>query len=68
MMDLDKQTLILSDDKIFYTIEGEGEYVGLLSHNSNMTNAFFDKILRLLVIHLYLLNQYRKIKKSMVFH
>ena len=28
MMDLDKQTLILSDDKIFYTIEGEGEYVG----------------------------------------
>lgn len=28
MMDLDKETLILSDDKIFYTIEGEGEYVG----------------------------------------
>lgn len=27
-MDLDKETLILSDDKIFYTIEGEGEYVG----------------------------------------
>jgi len=28
MMDLDKETLILSDDKVFYTIEGEGEYVG----------------------------------------
>ena len=27
-MDLDKETLILSDDKIFFTIEGEGEYVG----------------------------------------
>jgi len=27
-MDLDKETLILSDDKIFYTVEGEGEYVG----------------------------------------
>ncbi|MDB4396034.1 7-carboxy-7-deazaguanine synthase QueE [bacterium] len=28
MIDCDKETLILSDDKIFYTIEGEGEYVG----------------------------------------
>ena len=28
MMDLDKETLILSDDKIFYTVEGEGEYIG----------------------------------------
>ena len=27
-MDLDKETLFLSDDKIFYTIEGEGEYIG----------------------------------------
>jgi len=27
-MDLDKETLILSDDRIFFTIEGEGEYVG----------------------------------------
>jgi 6-pyruvoyltetrahydropterin 2'-reductase len=27
-MDLDKETLLLSDDLIFYTIEGEGEYVG----------------------------------------
>lgn len=27
-IDIDKETLILSDDKIFYTIEGEGEYVG----------------------------------------
>ena len=30
-MDLDKETLILSDDKIFYTVEGEGEYVGMRS-------------------------------------
>ena len=28
MIDLDKETLILSDDKVFYTIEGEGEYIG----------------------------------------
>jgi len=28
MIDCDKETLILSDDKIFYTIEGEGEFVG----------------------------------------
>ena len=28
MMNLDKETLILSDDKVFYTLEGEGEYVG----------------------------------------
>jgi 6-pyruvoyltetrahydropterin 2'-reductase len=27
-MNLEKETLILSDDKIFYTIEGEGEYIG----------------------------------------
>lgn len=27
-IDLSKESLILSDDKIFYTIEGEGEYVG----------------------------------------
>ena len=27
-MDLDKETLTLSDDKLFYTIEGEGEFVG----------------------------------------
>ena len=28
MIDCDKLTLLISDDKIFYTIEGEGEYVG----------------------------------------
>ena len=27
-IDLNKDTLVLSDDKIFYTIEGEGEYIG----------------------------------------
>jgi 7-carboxy-7-deazaguanine synthase len=27
-MDIEKEFLFLSDDKIFYTIEGEGEYVG----------------------------------------
>jgi 7-carboxy-7-deazaguanine synthase len=27
-MNLEKETLILSDDKIFYTVEGEGEYIG----------------------------------------
>ena len=27
-IDINKDTLILSDDKLFYTIEGEGEYVG----------------------------------------
>jgi 7-carboxy-7-deazaguanine synthase len=27
-IDTEKETLILSDDKIFYTIEGEGEYIG----------------------------------------
>ena len=27
-IDINKDTLILSDDKIFYTIEGEGEYIG----------------------------------------
>lgn len=27
-IDIDKETLFLSDDKIFYTIEGEGEFVG----------------------------------------
>ena len=28
MIDINAETLILSDDKIFYTIEGEGEYIG----------------------------------------
>jgi organic radical activating enzyme len=28
MFDCDKETIILSDDMIFYTLEGEGEYVG----------------------------------------
>jgi organic radical activating enzyme len=28
MIDCDKETIILSDDMIFYTLEGEGEYVG----------------------------------------
>ena len=28
MIDNDKETLFLSDDLIFYTIEGEGEYIG----------------------------------------
>jgi len=28
MIDCNKETLFLSDDKIFYTIEGEGEYIG----------------------------------------
>jgi len=27
-IDPDKETIFLSDDKVFYTIEGEGEYVG----------------------------------------
>lgn len=27
-IDIKKETLFLSDDKVFYTIEGEGEYVG----------------------------------------
>jgi organic radical activating enzyme len=31
MIDCDKETLFLSDDKIFYTIEGEGEFVGMPS-------------------------------------
>ena len=26
--DLSAKTLLLSDDKVFYTVEGEGEYVG----------------------------------------
>ena len=30
-MDCDKETLILSDDKLFYTLEGEGEFVGVPS-------------------------------------
>ena len=30
-MDYDKETLILSDDKLFYTLEGEGEFVGVPS-------------------------------------
>ena len=28
MIDCDKETIFLSDDKLFYTIEGEGEFVG----------------------------------------
>jgi 7-carboxy-7-deazaguanine synthase len=28
MIDNDKETLFLSDDLVFYTIEGEGEYIG----------------------------------------
>lgn len=28
MIDIKKETLFLSDDKIFYTIEGEGEHIG----------------------------------------
>jgi len=31
MIDINSETLFLSDDKIFYTIEGEGEYVGVPS-------------------------------------
>lgn len=31
MIDPNTETLILSDDKVFYTIEGEGEYVGMPS-------------------------------------
>jgi 7-carboxy-7-deazaguanine synthase len=27
-IDIERETLFLSDDKVFYTIEGEGEYVG----------------------------------------
>jgi organic radical activating enzyme len=27
-MDLENETIFLSDDKLFYTIEGEGEYIG----------------------------------------
>ena len=28
-VDYDKETLLVSDDKAFYTLEGEGEYVGM---------------------------------------
>ena len=28
MIDCDKETILLSDDRIFYTIEGEGEFIG----------------------------------------
>jgi organic radical activating enzyme len=28
MIDINAETLFLSDDKVFYTIEGEGEYIG----------------------------------------
>lgn len=28
MIDIEKETIFLSDDKIFYTVEGEGEFVG----------------------------------------
>ena len=31
MVDCDKETLLVSDDKAFYTLEGEGEYVGMPS-------------------------------------
>ena len=31
MIDCDKETLLVSDDKAFYTLEGEGEYVGVPS-------------------------------------
>jgi len=31
MIDCTKETLLVSDDKAFYTLEGEGEYVGLPS-------------------------------------
>jgi 7-carboxy-7-deazaguanine synthase len=27
-IDIEKETLFLSDDKVFYTLEGEGEYIG----------------------------------------
>ena len=27
-MDLQNETIYLSDDKLFYTLEGEGEYIG----------------------------------------
>jgi 7-carboxy-7-deazaguanine synthase len=30
-IDINQETLFLSDDKVFYTIEGEGEYVGVPS-------------------------------------
>jgi organic radical activating enzyme len=30
-VDYDKETLLVSDDKAFYTLEGEGEYVGIPS-------------------------------------
>lgn len=28
MIDINNETLVLSDDKLFYTLEGEGEYIG----------------------------------------
>jgi hypothetical protein len=31
LIDINQETLFLSDDKVFYTIEGEGEYVGVPS-------------------------------------
>ena len=30
-VDCDKETLLVSDDKAFYTLEGEGEFVGMPS-------------------------------------
>jgi len=30
-MNLDNETIFLSDDKLFYTLEGEGEYIGMPS-------------------------------------
>lgn len=31
LIDINQETLFLSDDKVFYTIEGEGEYIGVPS-------------------------------------
>ena len=31
MSELKDETIFLSDDKVFYTIEGEGEFVGMPS-------------------------------------
>ena len=28
MIDCDKETILLSDDLLFYTVEGEGEFIG----------------------------------------
>jgi len=45
MIDCTKETLLVSDDKAFYTLEGEGEYVDRLDlgigYSFNVWNNFY---------------------------